>query len=157
METSRNLMETSWKPPETSWKPPETQSNGRVNPTRGVIQPWRSLRAVLHVCSDTPRFSYGTSKTTTLSGNDGSTGGAREGVRAGYGTRDGYTGWVAGWVIPGPVPTQPAARKEVPRTAKRAPEGLQGLEWVVRGAGCVRASDPTTPDPAGPPGPLRWV
>ena len=43
----------------------------------------------------------------------------------------GYTGWVWGGAIPG---YYPAPARKGPRTAERAPEGLQGLEWVVLGA-----------------------
>ena len=39
------------------------------------------------------------------------------------------TGWVQGGVIPG---TPPAARGGNPDRRSRAPEALQGLEWVVR-------------------------
>ena len=59
--------------------------------------------------------------------------GGSGGVRAGYGTgwvyrvgvQEGYTGYY------------PAPREDSPMTAERAPEGLQGLEWVVIGLGRV--------------------
>ena len=72
-------------------------------------------------------------------------------ARGGYG--EGVHGWgMAGWVPGGAIPGYyPAARKEVPGTAERAPEGLQGLEWVVPGTGCVRAPGPPLRGPVGPP------
>ena len=58
------------------------------------------------------------------------------------------TGWVQGGAIPG---YYPASTKGGPRTAKRAPEALQGLEWVVlgRNARCGGGDGPGT-TPAGP-------
>ena len=54
--------------------------------------------------------------------------------RAG-GYQGGYTGWVPGWGIPGSTTQPPSTKGPTPRTeamtAERAPEALQGLEWVV--------------------------
>ena len=54
--------------------------------------------------------------------------------------------------IPG---TTPAPREEGPDTAKRAPEALQGPEWVVSGAGRVTGGWTGIPHPAGPVGLAR--
>ena len=59
-----------------------------------------------------------------------------DGYTGGYG--EGYTGYYPA-----------AARGEVHMTAKRAPEGLQGLEWVV-----ICSSDART-HPSGPVGALQ--
>ena len=61
------------------------------------------------------------------------------------GTWVGYTGG-RGRVIPG---TQPAAKRRT-QTAERAPEALQGLEWVVWvcSAPCTSAPTPAGPGPA---------
>ena len=59
------------------------------------------------------------------------------------GSRGGYTGVL------------PSHRVRVPLTAKRAPEALVGLEWVVSGSrpqGCVGGSQD---HPSGPVGTLR--
>ena len=76
------------------------------------------------VCSTTPRFSYSVLKVTVPSGPHCSTGGPDGWVRAGYGTRDGYTGWV--YRVGNTVPREyPAARSQLPeeqaQTAERAP------------------------------------
>ena len=66
---------------------------------------------------------------------DGCTGG----VWGPGGYREGYTGYYPATLL-----------EEGPDTAERAPEGLQGLEWVVSGAG--RTGDGRY-HPAGPVGP----
>ena len=82
-------------------------------------------------------------------------------------TWGGYTGGYTGWVIRGYTGTTPAPRKEVPVPAKRAPEGLQGLEWVGTGAGCVSLGTvggdgydppygPGRSTPGGPPWSYPW-
>ena len=53
------------------------------------------------------------------------------------------TGWVGGGVYP--IPSW--LLEERCLTAKRAPEALQGLEWVVRQLGRPLHPDPPTPDP----------
>ena len=54
----------------------------------------------------------------------------------------GYTGWVQGGVIP--VHPARCSRRGL-GTAKRAPEGLQGLEWVVPRARTRPALRPPLP------------
>ena len=80
---------------------------------------------------------------------------------AGWVSRVGIPGWVYRGAIPGYYPATP---KSTLRPAKRAPEGLQGLEWVglrVRalgtcgdGGGDGPGTTPAGPgrsSPAGPP------
>ena len=78
----------------------------------------------MRVCSDTPRFSYEVAKLTVR---------ANRHVLVMVCTGLGY-GWVRvyGWVLGGLYrgSTQPHCKAEA-LTAERAPEGLQGLEWVV--------------------------
>ena len=87
------------------------------------------------MCSTTPRFSYEVSE-TCVRAVSGSVlvrvrvrvrvrYGTRVGIQGGYtrvGTREGYTGT---------LPTQHALLGERSQTAKRAPDALQGREWVV--------------------------
>ena len=62
----------------------------------------------------------------------------------------GYRGGYTGWVIRDPS-TQPArfARGD-PCTAKRAPEALQGLEWVVQGSDVQGTAAVSQVPPFGP-------
>ena len=64
-------------------------------------------------------------------------------VRARVGT-GGYGYWVGtGEGLYRVLPThRPAARGDLDLTAKRAPEALQGLEWVVRARSGVRLQNP---------------
>ena len=69
------------------------------------------------------------------------------------GYQGGYTGWVPRVAIPGYYP--PTAQGG-PEPAERAPEGLQGLEWVGSGTGAcpcsVRRWAAPRYHPAGPVG-----
>ena len=60
-------------------------------------------------------------------------------------------GWAGGGVYR--VPTQLLGER--PRTAKRAPEALQGLEWVVLGLGRTGRAGRAMYHPSGPVGHLR--
>ena len=100
----------------------------------------------------TPRFSYGTSETAIWDCPGGTTSVQSGGERR-VGTRGVLPGYGDGWVPGrGNTGTQPSCSGRGPRTAKRAPEALQGLEWVVLGA---RASVQAWYHPAGPVGSLR--
>ena len=76
-----------------------------------------------------------------------------QGGCTGWVYRVGIPGWVPGRAIPG---YYPAPARKGPCTAKRAPEGLQGLEWVVHGAWTRHPVRPgSCTHPLGPVGPLQ--
>ena len=92
----------------------------------------------------TPRFSYETSETAVPTTSYTA---PTDACGAVYGLGRVY-GWVPGWVIRVGIPgSTPSHLESGGLTAKRAPEGPQGLEWVV--------SLQRAPELQYPPTPLR--
>ena len=126
-----------------------SQSNGRVNSIYSINQSRDPKTGCVPAPLGSPtgpqKRSYGTARghRTAGSGHRG-----EEVYGRGMGTRVG-----GGGVIPG---TQHAARGVLPMTAERAPEGLQGLEWVVMGRADVLGTAAVRTHPAGPVGTTPW-
>ena len=142
------LSKTCTKLSKTSHKPAINQSNGRAISYIQYKPVWdpetQCVLAPLGSPTDLQKRVYEQSVPACRT----CTGGV---YRVGYGDRVGVPGWLY-WVLPSHL------LEEVPSTAERAPEALQGLEWVVLGAGRTglgTAAGTALYHPAGPVGALR--
>ena len=112
----------------------KTQSNGRVN-LRNVYKPvWDpgNVCVLLPLGSPTvsPKRSYVHAASTPSAAGSVHMRWCTGGVWYWVGILGGYTGWVYGVLYR----VLPSCSRRGPGTAERAPEPLQGVEWVVPGA-----------------------